>query len=211
MSYIILPFTVMNNSTLWPWNLSQLGSLSPLSSESHATRAFDSSRPQAATHSLSSVVLPKPAGADDEADASHRGEFAVQTRGQPFDQAWARHQPWPDGGDIEFGFQEGDGHSALPSGVSWPTSPVNQAPRPSLSYHILSIHTTLVKGRTWGYSQSCQPHTWQPCHFKQNTLAPVSSSPATFLDCPGSGSGTVPQDTKDRENGFGGQNGRLGT
>ena len=61
MSYIILPFTVMNNLTLWSWNLSQLGSLSPSSSESYATRAFGSSRPQAATHSLSSVVLPKPA------------------------------------------------------------------------------------------------------------------------------------------------------
>ena len=64
MSYTILPFTVMNNLTLWPWNLSQVGSLSPSSSGSYPTRAFGSSRPQPATHPLSSVVLPKPAGAE---------------------------------------------------------------------------------------------------------------------------------------------------
>ena len=35
------------------------------------------------------MVLPKPAGADDEADAWHRGRFAVQTLVQPLDQAGA--------------------------------------------------------------------------------------------------------------------------
>jgi hypothetical protein len=52
------------------------------------------------------------------------------------------------GGDIKFCFQEGDGHFALPSSVSWPTSPVNQAPLLSLSYHTLSVHTKTVKGGT---------------------------------------------------------------
>jgi hypothetical protein len=60
------------------------------------------------------------------AQQKDEGELAVQApvlvvqdkcRIQPFDQARARHQPWPDGGDIEFGFQEGDGHFALPDGA----------------------------------------------------------------------------------------------
>ena len=39
-----------------------------------------------------------------------RGELAVQPRVQPLDQAWTRHQLWPNGGDIELGFQERCGH-----------------------------------------------------------------------------------------------------
>jgi hypothetical protein len=35
------------------------------------------------------------------------GKLAVEARVQPLDQAEARDQFWPDGGDIEFGFQEG--------------------------------------------------------------------------------------------------------
>ena len=96
----------------------------------------------------------------------NKGQLAIQPHVQSFGQAGARHQPWSDGGDIEFGFQEGDGHFALPSGVLGSTSPVNQVPRPCLSYHILTIQTTLVKGRAYGYSESCQPHTWQLGCFK---------------------------------------------
>jgi hypothetical protein len=42
----------------------RVGSLSPSSSDSQATRTFGSVRSQPATHSLTSVVLPKPAGAE---------------------------------------------------------------------------------------------------------------------------------------------------
>jgi hypothetical protein len=44
------------------------------------------------------VTLQKPAGADDEADASHRGQLAVQPCVQPLNQARAQHQLWSDGG-----------------------------------------------------------------------------------------------------------------
>jgi hypothetical protein len=80
------------------WRRNWVGSSSPLSSKSQAT-----GRPLLATHSLNSVVLPKLAGADDEADASHRGELAIQTRVQLLNKARARHRPWPDRRDVEFG------------------------------------------------------------------------------------------------------------
>jgi hypothetical protein len=111
-------------------------------------------------------------------------QLAPQASVQPLDQARARHQPWPDRGDIELGFQQGDGHFALPSGVLWSTSPVIQAPLPPLSYHILSIHTTLVKGRNPGIFAILPTRAWHRHHLKQNMLAPVPSTPVFFLDCP---------------------------
>jgi len=68
--------------------------LSPLSSETQAT-----GRLVLATHSLSRVVLPKPAGAEDE------GELARHAFVQSFDQTRAWHQFGSDGGDMEFGPQ----------------------------------------------------------------------------------------------------------
>ena len=93
-------------------------SLSPSFRESHATcRGAVLARPTAAAegrmtpplqwiHSLRSVVLPKPAGAEE-------GQLAVQASVQPLDQARTRHQFGPGGGDIEFGLQERCGHFIL--------------------------------------------------------------------------------------------------
>jgi len=84
------------------WCRSLIGSLSLLSRERQTTEHL-----QPAAHSLINVALAKPAGADDEADASHQGELAIQTRVQLLNQARARHKRRPDGRGIELGFQKG--------------------------------------------------------------------------------------------------------
>ncbi len=72
------------------------------------------------------------------------GELALQPCIQLFNQARARHQLWPEGGDIEFGGQQGCGHFALPDSIWRPTSPLKQDFWIPQSYHILPIVAKLL-------------------------------------------------------------------
>jgi hypothetical protein len=74
------------------------------------------------------VALPKPTGADDEADASYRGQLGIQPRIQPLDQARVRYQFGPDGGDVEFCYQEGINLLLPPSASSINTVCLDRAP-----------------------------------------------------------------------------------
>ena len=107
------------------------GSLSSPSSDSQATGTFDSLCPRSprraipATHSLSSVVLPKPAGA--EMSEWVAGETAPRTGRsaprwhalvQPLDETRPRHQVCAQRWDIELGCQQCCGHLPAPHGIA---------------------------------------------------------------------------------------------
>jgi len=68
------------------WPVARWGPPVPGRSLGRGTRAGQG------TGRMNAVVLPNPAGADDEADASHRGQFAVEPCVQSLNQARARRR-----------------------------------------------------------------------------------------------------------------------